>query len=69
MWGFTAPASGIGFMIPQMSTGTYNSTVNDTTLGFIWGGMGQEEPWGDTGEGTIPAPATIAHVSEEFSGS
>lgn len=55
-------------MIPQISAGSYNSTVNNTTVGFTWD-HGQEEPWGDMGEGTIPAPASIAHVSEEFSGS
>lgn len=35
----------------------------------LHGIMEQEEPWGDMGEGTIPAPDSIAHVSEEFSGS
>lgn len=35
----------------------------------LYGGTGQEEPWGGLGEGKVPAPASIAHVLEEFSGS
>lgn len=42
VWGLAALAPGIGFMIPQISTGTSNSTVSNTAVGFIWG---QEGPW------------------------
>lgn len=69
---------GLGVHSTCIRNGLYDSThqhrdlqtaLSATQQWGLYGDMGQEKPWADLGEGEVPAPASIAHRAEEFSGS